>query len=391
MWALRDFSYRKFKRKADRDGVATTLVATTEFLTRSIIAPPICRRLFHHGWLHTVSQKALLEHATDVVWLQNESDLYDQIPFAGNIGRGYVLPTTGLVLTSKGYPVSESVGPAGDDQNGVIKSLVRHGFLDEPSVVKSILTANTKQLSTKAKHLATVCPLSHRYINYYHWVIETLPRIRYVRAYEEKTGKDVTYIIWGDAPSYVDETLQLLGVPEKKIERATSSVYQASNIIVPSYPEKKVTDFQWIRETILENTNSNTSAFNIGSNVYISRSNAIERQITNEKAVIEALSQYGFESYILENQSIAQNIQLFHEANAIVGAHGAGLTDLIYCDDATVFELFGSKVKDPYRQLADTMGVGYQPLRCQPDATDIVVDIDHLKRTLENVLVKERN
>jgi len=386
MWAQRDFSYRKLRRKAERDGITPALKAAMELSTRSVIAPPICHRLFDRGWFRTVSRKVLLESAVDVAWLEGASENSNQTPFAGNIGPGYVLPATGLVLTSEGNPVAESVGPAGDKQNGIIKSLVRHGFVDGSTVTRSILTANTESLTTQAKHVDTICPLSYRYRNYYHWTIETLPRIRYIQAYEEQTGDDVTYIVWPDPPSYVDETLALVGVPERKIERATNPVYRASNVITPSFPEQTVEDYRWIRETIIENADPDTDSIEIGNNVYISRSNAIERQIINEQEVVDALSRYSFEPYVLENQSVAQNVQLFHEANAVVGAHGAGLADLIYCDDATVFELFGSKVKDPYERLADIMGVDYQSIQCQPDSTDIVVDIGHLERTLENVL-----
>lgn len=384
MWAPRDFSYRKFERKIDQEGGASAVKASFELVSRSVLAPPVFRRLFKQGDLRSVSRQELLEWASVVAHLDGADTV--STPFAANINQGYVFPTTGLVLTNAGNPVDESVGPADDDKNGVIKSLVRHGFVDGVDVARNVVTGNTDALEERARTLDTICPLSYRYINYYHWTIETLPRIRYARAYEEQTNDEVTYIVWSDAPAYVDETLELLGVPERKIERATSTVYRGSNVIVPSFPEQTTADYRWIRETVLENADPDTDSIDIGSNVYISRSNAIERQIVNEQEVVDALSRYGFEPYVLENQSVAQNVQLFHEADAVVGAHGAGLTDLIYCDDATVFELFGSKVKDPYERLADTVGVDYQPIQCQPDSTDIVVDIGHLERTLENVL-----
>ena len=384
MWAARDFSYRKLRRKAERDGITTALTAAMELSTRSVIAPPICHRLFDRGWFRTVSQEVLLESAVDVAWLEGASEDSNQTPFAVNIGSGYVLPTTGLVLTSEGDPIAESVGPAGDKQNGIIKSLVRHGFVDGLGLTTSILTRNIESLSTSAKTLETVCPLSYRYINYYHWTIETLPRIRYARAYEEQTGDEVTYLIWSDAPPYVTETLDMLGVAEQKVERATNTVYQASNVVVPSFPEQTRADYRWFRDTILENVGPEADLITPKNNVYISRSNAIERQVVNESEVVETLSAYGFESYELENQSVAQNVLLFHEADVVVGAHGAGLTDLIYCDDTTIIELFGSKVKDPYERLAETMGVEYRSLVCEPVSTDIRIDVDELTELVKN-------
>ena len=386
MWAPRDFSYRKFRRKVEQDGTANAAKASFELIARSVLGPLLFQQLFEHGKIRSIHRQELLERATNVVYLNTGTSETASVPFAANVGQGYLFPTTGLVLTDDGRPADESVGPAGDDKNGVIKSLVRHAFVDSPSLATDLVTGNTDSLQNRARTLDTICPLSYRYTNYYHWTIETLPRVRYARAYEERTGEEVTYIVWSDAPPYVAQTLDLIGVPKRKIERARAPVYRASNVVVPSFPEQTATDHKWVREAVLENIDPNTEPIDGGSNVYISRTNAVERQIVNESAVVESLSKYGFEPYVLENQSVSQNVLLFHEADAIVGAHGAGLTDLLYCEDGAVFELFGSKVKDPYERLADTVGVNYQPIRCQPDSTDIVVNVDHLERTIENVL-----
>ena len=386
MWTPRDFSYRKFRRKVEQDGSANAVKASFELVARSALGPLVFQRLFEHETIRSIHRQELLKRATNVVYPETGTSETASVPFAANVGQGYVFPTTGLVLTDDGHPVDESVGPAGDDKNGVIKSIVRHAFVDSPSLATDLVTGNTDSLQNRARTLDTICPLSYRYKNYYHWTIETLPRVRYARAYEERTGEEVTYVVWSGAPPYVAETLDLIGVPERKIERARAPVYRASNVVVPSFPEQTATDYEWVREAVLENIDPNTEPIDVGSNVYISRTNAVERQVVNESAVVEALSKYGFEPYVLESQSVAQNVLLFHEADAIVGAHGAGLTDLIYCEDGVVFELFGSKVKDPYERLADTVGVDYQPVRCQPDSTDIAVDVDHLERTIENVL-----
>ena len=387
MWDPRDFSYRKLHRKAIRDGYAVSLKASLELVVRGIVAPPVFNKLLDTGQIRTISDQELLRIA-DVVYVKRRSSRDEPSDFAADIGDGYVLPTTGLVLNRDGVPIDESVGPTGDGKNGLIKSLVRHAFVDGTDLASDVLTGNVDSLERKSAALDTVCPLSYRYKNYYHWTTETLPRIRYARTYEERTGNDVTYLIWGDAPPYVDETLELIGVPERKVERATDPVYRGSNVIVPSFPQKTVADFRWIRDSILESVDPDSASIDVGSNVFVSRADAIERRIVNDSEVIDMLSRYGFEPSRLEEQSVAENVALFHEADAVVGAHGAGLTDLIYCDDTIIIELFGSKVKDPYERLADTVGVKYHPMQCQPESTDIRVNVGHLQRTVESVLDK---
>jgi capsular polysaccharide biosynthesis protein len=116
-----------------------------------------------------------------------------------------------------------------------------------------------------------------------------------------------------------------------------------------------------------------------GNNVYVSRSGAVERRVLNENEVMNVLSEYGFERYCLENQSLSENVQLFSQADLVVGPHGAGLTDIIFANDCTLLELFGEKVKQPYELLAETLGVNYEPMYCQADSADVVVDTEQLE------------
>ena len=51
-----------------------------------------------------------------------------------------------------------------------------------------------------------------------------------------------------------------------------------------------------------------------------------------------------------------------------------------------VIELSGSKVKDPYKELAHSMDVPYHSLRCEPETTDIVVDTESLVDRIEVVI-----
>ena len=364
--------------------------SSVELVLRGIVGPVLLDKLPNQKINQALSKSELIDYCDIFV----ELDEYTEInqappPFVGNIGAGYVLPSTGLVVTTEGLPVSESVGPTGDGNNGVIKSVIRHGFVDSSDIAKHLFTGDVDSLDQNSVTVDTICPLSYRYKNYYHWTTETLPRIRYARAYEEQTGNEVTYLVWGDAPPYVDETLELIGVPERKVERASAPVYRGSNVIIPSFPQKTAEDFHWIRDSVLESVDPDKTSINVGNNVFISRADAIERRIVNDSEVIDMLSRYGFEPYRLEEQSVAENVALFHQANAVVGAHGAGLTDLIYCNDTIIIELFGSKVKDPYERLADTVGVKYHPMQCQPESTDIRVNVGHLQRTLESVLDKE--
>ncbi|MXV61220.1 DUF563 domain-containing protein [Natronorubrum sp. JWXQ-INN-674] len=308
-------------------------------------------------------------------------------PFVADIGSGYVFSETGLVATDNGKIVNESLFPPDRGRRFVVAKLIWQLFFESTHLTTALARKNISNLDTQSTSIEVAAPLIPRYSdNYYHWMIETVPQIRYLRAFEAETGTDVTYLVPGDAPSWLDETLELLNIPDEKVERTSNSVYRINRLVLPSFPLQTRQDYEWIVERVLENANLDRTRIDSGSNVYISRSEAIERRVVNEAEVMETLSKYGFERYHLEDLSVTENVTLFHEADIVVGAHGAGLTDLIYCTDATVIELFGSMVKDPYEQLAETVGVGYERLECQPKSTDLYVDTENLERTVQRHL-----
>jgi len=143
-------------------------------------------------------------------------------------------------------------------------------------------------------------------------------------------------------------------------------------------PSDTLQTSEWIQQEILEAVSSESEPIE-GNNVYVSRSGAVERRVLNENEVMNVLSEYGFERYCLENQSLSENVQLFSQADLVVGPHGAGLTDIIFANDCTLLELFGEKVKQPYELLAETLGVNYEPMYCQADSADVVVDTEQLE------------
>ncbi len=65
--------------------------------------------------------------------------------------------------------------------------------------------------------------------------------------------------------------------------------------------------------------------------IYVSRKDATKRRLANEDEVIEILEREGFEPIIMSGMSVAQQVQLFASATHVVGAHGAGLGNVIFC------------------------------------------------------------
>ncbi|BDA73773.1 hypothetical protein CAL7716_079390 [Calothrix sp. PCC 7716] len=129
--------------------------------------------------------------------------------------------------------------------------------------------------------------------------------------------------------------------------------------------------------------------------IFISRRQAYnQRHIINEAEVIQTLAIYGFEVYTLEKMSINEQIELFYDADAVIATHGAGLTNILFCEHVKVLELFPYPFIIPYfYYLAKSMGHRYQYLcgNGEYDATqgwnsNFVVDILQLQNILESFM-----
>ncbi len=101
----------------------------------------------------------------------------------------------------------------------------------------------------------------------------------------------------------------------------------------------KYEEYHWGRATpyALEVFQQSKSLFHYDDNlkiekIYINRKN---RRLINELEVQEHMESNGFVILDLEELTLDQQVQLFSNADEIVGFHGAGLTNLIFCTDKT--------------------------------------------------------
>ncbi len=389
MWPPTDFSYRKLSRKVKESGYRGAAVQAAELIARKTAVSSAVNALCDRNVFKTVSRERLLEVAERVISVTDNEGSASTItsPFIAEIKPGYVLRDTGLIATPDGVIINESLHPSDRGRRFVVAKLIWQFFFGSPDVATALARGDLDR-NDEEHSIEVGVPLIPRYTdNYYHWLIETVPTIRYVREYEQQTGTDVALLIPADPPPWCGETLDLLGIPEDKVKYLNQNIQRVEKLIAPSFPTQTREDYEWIVRTVLANLPSRVRD-KAGGNVYISRSSAIERRVVNENEVMAALSPYDFDRHRLENNTVTENVVLFNEADIIVGAHGAGLSDLIYSTNGTVIELFGSKVKDPYEELARTMDVPYHSLRCEPEATDLVVDtqslVDRVEMVLEN-------
>jgi capsular polysaccharide biosynthesis protein len=94
-----------------------------------------------------------------------------------------------------------------------------------------------------------------------------------------------------------------------------------------------------------------------------------ERQVHNEKEVLDELKPLGFERVFLPDMTVSEQIELFLTADVVVGPYGSGLLNMVFSDELTVIELTSLNFASPYQYVvASALGHEYGHLKC--DMTD---------------------
>jgi capsular polysaccharide biosynthesis protein len=138
------------------------------------------------------------------------------------------------------------------------------------------------------------------------------------------------------------------------------------------------------------------SSHNARRRVFISRSLAAKRRITNESEVIRVLERYGFETYHLERMDFSDQVKLMSETQYVVSINGAGLANMIFMlAGGSVLELkIGTiYVTNYFYALAHAARLKYFYELCKPDSpfivsadADLFVEVSRLESDIKQML-----
>jgi capsular polysaccharide biosynthesis protein len=112
------------------------------------------------------------------------------------------------------------------------------------------------------------------------------------------------------------------------------------------------------------------------------------RYMENEDELFRALEPLGFRRYTLDSMPVEEQVALFHDADIVVGAHGAGLSNVIFADRAKVLELFPASFVTPhYYFLSKACGHAYRYVYGTRDDrnANLVVNVRAVLSTLQEM------
>jgi hypothetical protein len=226
----------------------------------------------------------------------------------------------------------------------------------------------------RLRHLTgTIAYLSNTWVdNYYHWLQLTLPLVRLYRRMRPECPIGYYYVGESRIRPLQVETLARLGIGEEQIvtEPCTADRLLAALCLRPvqrcGFNYRDVFGHDFVRTLFAPPVERPER---VGPrHLYIMRGDARTRRILNEPALIEFLSGFGFAAVRMEGRSVAEQAGLFWHAEAIVGMHGAALTNLIFARAGTpVIEIFPWESHEPGMFTAASHAhLDYRHFRGQP-------------------------
>jgi hypothetical protein len=194
--------------------------------------------------------------------------------------------------------------------------------------------------------------------NFSHWLERNLLKLAVLEAH----GIDAALplLINEDLRGYQREYLRLVGVPpERLLTVPRGLVVSCRKVAVPvclrNRPRMRL-GIDWLRARVVGHMGPPALARDL---VFVSRRDSGLRVMHNEAELEQALRPLGFTTFVAGEAPVTEQIQVFSRARVIVGAHGAGLTNLLFAPPgAFVLEIAtpGSAGMEEFRFIAGALG-----------------------------------
>lgn len=197
---------------------------------------------------------------------------------------------------------------------------------------------------------------------YYHWLCDVLPRFYKVLEYLPENTK---FIVPAKMENWKLNSLEAIGINADRCVKfdgkkpwKLEKLYYAPPVAMTGdhEPEAMLWVAKCLRDRVENNKNTNSLK------LFVSRAKAKCRSIINEKEIYLFLKSKGFQKICAEDYSLEEQIALFRRASIIVAPHGAGLTNMLFCEPYTkIVEIFEPEtLRRCYWSLAKTLGHQYK-------------------------------
>ena len=112
----------------------------------------------------------------------------------------------------------------------------------------------------------------------------------------------------------------------------------------------------------------------------------------NAEEIEYELRTLGFECFDLEGMHFSLQVEIFSQADIVIGAHGAGLSNILFCRRGTAIIEFipeGGNVRNFFWLLAEKVQLKYFFLRASTGTYDssIAIDTRDLRTMMQHIFL----
>ncbi len=197
--------------------------------------------------------------------------------------------------------------------------------------------------------------------NYHHWLLQAVPAIDW--AMRGRYQHRLTLVLPPLQP-WQEETLTLLGYQD--VPRLTLDVSGTYFFPQAEYSEFLGQSMPWTLSSAAVATYrrlSHAQPWSHGSAdaIYVARTDVINRVAINEEQVIDLMQREGVQIVVPGSLSVGEQIATFRGAQLVIGPHGAGLSNIVFCQPRSfVYELLPNFYPNSaFNRAAQSAGLNY--------------------------------
>ncbi len=220
--------------------------------------------------------------------------------------------------------------------------------------------------------------------NFFHFIVESATKlINYIELYEKNWPIDAVLINGTDFAKQIVKEL-LPGKPIISSGLGLNLIAKTALVPSSSCPDwvMPIETILHLRKHFLSRDRALLNEFNGAKRIFVSREDAPTRKISNEFSFFEnCLARLGFEKVVLSKLSQNETAHIFSAAECVVGLHGAGLTNIIFCRKGTlIIEISSSKrLFNFFKNICIQADLHHELFLCHSDSHDGDISIDFEK------------
>ena len=227
---------------------------------------------------------------------------------------------------------------------------------------------------------------------YYHWMIDILPRIELLKR-QYKIHDFNHFICDYTALPFQRETLEFLQISKEKILKSNDNWnfhIEGEKLVVPSVcgilDRPNVFQVDSLRNIFAKFISHETPT----RQIYISRKNSALRKLKNEIEITNFLEKIGFEIVRCEEMKIFEQVKIFSQAKTIVGPHGSGFTNIVFCQKGSkVIEFFNEAYINPcFSIIADIRETNYSYIITKSEQTNSNDKNCNINLTIDELIIE---